>query len=110
MTVVSGQPSSSKWWWNGAIRKTRRPNTRKLTTWTMTETVSRTKRPPRIGSSRSRLSSRQSAASPDPMASEPVSPIMILAGAAFHHRKPRQAPASATEASARSIAEAGSTW
>ena len=31
------------------------------------------------------------------MASEPVSPMKIRAGAAFHHRKPRQAPASATD-------------
>ena len=44
------------------------------------------------------------------MASDPVSPMMILAGAAFHHRKPMQAPASATATSARSMAEAGSTW
>ncbi len=45
---------------------------------------------------------------PTPMASEPVSPMKIRAGAAFHHRKPRQAPASAMEARARSRAEA--TW
>ena len=44
------------------------------------------------------------------MASDPVSPMMILAGAAFHHRNPMQAPASATATSARSIADAGSTW
>ena len=44
------------------------------------------------------------------MASEPVSPMMILAGAAFHQRKPMQPPASATDTSARSTADAGSTW
>ena len=44
------------------------------------------------------------------MASEPVSPMKILAGAAFHHRKPMHAPARATAASARSMADAGSTW
>ncbi len=69
-----------------------------------------TKRPPMTSSSRSRLRSRQSAARPAPMANDPVSPMMILAGAAFHQRKPMHAPASATETSARSIAEAGSTW
>jgi hypothetical protein len=44
------------------------------------------------------------------MDSEPVSPMIILAGAAFHQRKPMQAPANATATRARSIAEAGSTW
>src|SRR5665213_4569664 len=42
---------------------------------------------------RSRFISRHRAARPDPMDSEPVSPMKILAGTAFHHRKPRQAPA-----------------
>ena len=59
-------------------------------------------------SSRSRFISRHRAASPDPMASEPVSPMKILAGAAFHHRNPRQAPARATAARARS--RASGTW
>ena len=40
MTVVSGQPPSSKWWWIGAMRKTRRPKSRKLPTWRITDTVS----------------------------------------------------------------------
>ena len=31
-------------------------------------------------------------ASAPPRASEPVSPMKILAGEAFHHRKPKQAP------------------
>ena len=37
-----------------------------------------------------------------PRASEPVSPMKILAGAAFHHRNPMQAPAVAAAISARS--------
>ena len=78
--------------------------------WRITDTVSITKSPPMMRSSRSRLSSRHRAASPAPMASDPVSPMMILAGAAFHQRNPMQAPASATDTSERSIAEAGSTW
>jgi hypothetical protein len=59
----------------GAIRSTRRPKARKLITWAMTESVSITNKPPMIGSSRSRLSSRHTPASPDPMASDPVSPM-----------------------------------
>ena len=41
-------------------------------------------------------------ASAAPMAIEPVSPMKILAGLAFHHRKPKQAPANATATTARS--------
>ena len=37
-----------------------------------------------------------------PMAMEPVSPMKIRAGLAFHHRKPKQEPASAVETTARS--------
>ena len=37
-----------------------------------------------------------------PSASDPVSPMKILAGAAFHHRNPIQAPAVAAAISARS--------
>ena len=40
------------------------------------------------------------------MANEPVSPMKILAGAAFHHKKPKHAPASATDERARSNARA----
>ncbi len=108
MTVVSGQPTSSKWWWSGAMRNTRRPKTRKLTTWITTDSVTMTNRPPMTGRRSCRFICRHSAARPDPMASEPVSPMKIRAGAAFHHRKPRQAPASATEASAMSSAD--DTW
>ena len=108
MTVVSGQPMSSKWWWSGAIRNTRRWKTRKLMTWMTTDRVTITNRPPMMTSRRSRFISRQSAARPEPIDSDPVSPMKIFAGAAFHHRKPRHAPARATEASARSRASA--TW
>ena len=37
-----------------------------------------------------------------PRASEPVSPMKILAGEVFHHRKPTQAPARAAAMTARS--------
>ena len=41
-------------------------------------------------------------ASPPPSAREPVSPMKILAGEAFHHRKPKQAPVMAEASTARS--------
>src|SRR5690606_1173234 len=47
MTICgSVQPICSKWWWIGAILKTRLPVSRKETTWTITEIASSTKRPP----------------------------------------------------------------
>ena len=45
-----------------------------------------------------------------PSASEPVSPMNTCAGAAFHHRKPTQAPSIAAATIARSSEPAGSTW
>ena len=53
------------------------------------------------GSSSVRLVTDSPAIRP-PSASEPVSPMKIRAGAAFHHRKPMQAPAVAAATSARS--------
>jgi hypothetical protein len=90
------------------MRKTRFPKTRKLTTWMTTDSVSMTNRPPMTGSSSCRFICRQSAASPEPMARDPVSPMKMRAGAAFHHRNPRQAPARATDDRARSRADG--TW
>ena len=105
ITVVSGHPPNSKWWWSGAIRKTRRPSSRKLPTWRMTDTVSMTKSPPMMGNRSAVLVDSASAARPAPMANEPVSPMKIFAGAAFHHRKPAQAPsmAAATTAVSRKL-------
>ena len=57
----------------------------------MTDSVSITNRPPMIGSSSTVLVLRASAARAAPMASEPVSPMKICAGAAFHHRNPAHA-------------------
>src|SRR5690606_38854871 len=45
-TVDSGQPSCSKWWWIGAMRKTRLPVRLNTITWMMTEAVSITNSPP----------------------------------------------------------------
>ena len=54
--------------------------------------------------------SSESPAIAAPSASEPTSPMNTCAGAAFHHRKPRQAPIIAAATMARSSAPAGSTW
>ena len=53
MIFVSDQAISSKWWWTGAISKTRRRDILKLITWIATESASITKIPPRMISSSS---------------------------------------------------------
>jgi phospho-N-acetylmuramoyl-pentapeptide-transferase len=69
---------------------------------TMTDSAMRTKRPPTSTSSSSvRLVMARPASAP-PSASEPVSPMKILAGDAFHHRNPKQAPMIAAATTARS--------
>src|SRR5437764_606927 len=92
ITVNSGQPSNSKWWWIGDILKIRRWNPRNEITWRMTEAVSITYRPPRITRSSWVLVVIARAPKKPPSASEPVSPMKIRAGAAFHHRNPATLP------------------
>jgi hypothetical protein len=104
MTVVSGQPPSSKWWCTGAMRNTRRPVMRKLPTCTITDSVSNTNSAPTIGSSSCTLSVNASPARPAPMASAPVSPMNTWAGGAFHHRNPVMAPTMAAAETDRSRA------
>ncbi len=104
ITVVSGQPTSSKWWWMGAMRNTRRWKVWNTATWMTTDMVIITNSPPTTGSSRWVLVVNASAPRPVPSASEPVSPMKILAGAAFHHRKPAQLPPRAAAMSDRSSA------
>ena len=58
----------------------------------MTESVIVTNRPPRMTTSSSVRVRIARPASAPPRASEPVSPMKILAGEAFHHRKPKHAP------------------
>ena len=100
--VTSPQPSSSKWCCSGAIRKTRLPVSLKEPTWMMTDRVMVTNRPPRMTSSSSVRVVMARPASAPPSASDPVSPMKILAGEAFHHRKPKQAPMTAAATTARS--------
>ena len=58
----------------------------------MTETVSRTNKPPIIASTISCLTIIATAAKEPPKDKEPVSPIKIFAGGALYQRKPRQDP------------------
>ena len=67
-----------------------------------TDMVIRTNRPPSMASSSSVREQMARPASAPPSASEPVSPMKILAGEVFHHRKPKQAPISAEATTARS--------
>ena len=91
---------------------TRRRNPRYAMTCASTDAVSTTGRPARIGSrSAVRVSSARPAIAP-PIASEPVSPMMMRAGAAFHQRKPAQAPniAAATIAWSWACAVPAPSW
>src|SRR5438132_8711037 len=92
----------------GAMRNTRRLKKRKAATCTTTERVTRTKTPPRMGSKRWVFVVRASAARPAPMAWDPVSPMKMRAGAAFHHRKP--AAAADMEMATSDRSRAGPTW
>ena len=105
MTIVTScQPSSSKWCWSGAIRNTRLPVSLNEATWMMTERVIVTNRPPRMTMRNSvRVVMARPAIAP-PRASEPVSPMKIFAGAAFHQRNPKHAPIAAAATTARSWA------
>ena len=70
----------------------------------ITESVSTTNRPATMGKSSCVFVARERVANPVPIAKDPVSPIKICAGAEFHHKKPKQAPAIAAETTAKSKA------
>jgi hypothetical protein len=74
----------------------------KKPTCKITDITSITSRPPKITNNSSVRVMIAIPASAPPRESEPVSPMKIFAGSAFHHRKPKQAPASATATTARS--------
>ena len=101
-------PRSSKWWCSGAIRNTRRPVPvrRRVNlnqpVWMMPDSVTTANRPPRTTSSNSVRDRMARPAIRPPSAIEPVSPMKICAGEAFHHRKPKQALIAAAATSARS--------
>ena len=108
ITVNSGQPASSKWWWIGDIRKIAPPEPRNEITCAITDSVSITNSPPMMTSSRRVFVTSASAPNSPPSASAPVSPMKMRAGAAFHHRNPVAAPiiAAATIAASCSIGAA----
>ena len=102
MIFVSDQAWSSKWWWIGAIRKTRLRKVWKAKTWIRTERASITKMPPRMISSTSVLVITAIAAIPPPSPSDPVSPMKIEAGNELNQRNPTQEPTRQPATSARS--------
>ena len=108
MTVVGSQPASSKWWCNGAMRNTRRPVPVRIRVslnqpvWMIPEMVIIANRPPSTTSSSSTWHRIARPAISPPRAIEPVSPMKICAGGAFHHRKPKHAAIAAPATSATS--------
>ena len=74
-------------------RRRRRPDALNTAIWTATDPASITLMPQISTSNRWVLSVSARNASADPIPSAPTSPMKIRAGAAFHHRNPRQAPA-----------------
>ena len=87
------------------MRKTSRPVSLKLATWTMTDTVSSTNSPPMMASTSSCLVMTLMQPSAPPQESEPVSPMNTIAGGALNHRKPRLAPTSAPQQAAMKSAD-----
>ena len=92
MIFVSDHAIISKWWWIGAIRKTRLRKVWKEKTWIRTLSASTTKMPPSRISSSSVFVITASPAIAPPSPSDPVSPMKIVAGNALNQRKPTQAP------------------
>src|SRR3546814_806195 len=80
ITRGSGQPLSSKWWWIGAIRNTRRPVSLNEATWIITDSVSMTNTPPMITSTSSWRTITAMVPSTAPSASAPMSPMNTIAG------------------------------
>src|SRR5690606_30783231 len=82
-TWLSVQPSFSKWWWIGAMRKTRLPVVLKWTPWMMTERISTTTSPPMMARTISCLLATATAPIRPPSASEPDSAMKIAAGSTW---------------------------
>src|SRR2546423_13297650 len=92
MILVSDHAISSKWWWTGAMRKTRLRKRWNENTWIATESASITKMPPMIRSSTSVWVITAMAAIAPPRPSDPVSPMNTAAGNELNHRNPTLAP------------------
>src|SRR6266581_850781 len=80
MIFVSDQAFISKWWWIGAIRKTRLPQRLKLNTWMITDSASIRKMPPIRSSRNSVFITIAKAASAPPMPVEPVREVHAVRG------------------------------
>ena len=78
------------------------PVSLKEITWTITETASKTNRPPVIAKTISCFVTTPTAPKEPPNAKEPVSPINIFAGGALNQRKPIDAPIIAPQKTATS--------
>ena len=101
--VTSFQPSNSKWCCSGAILNSRLPpEILNQPTWSTTDAVMTTNSPAITAINSSVRVRIERLARAPPIASEPVSPMKIFAGDAFHQRNPKQAPAMAIETTARS--------
>src|SRR5215213_4582379 len=108
-TCGSVQPSCSKWWWMGAILKTRFPVSLNEATWMITDMISSTNSPPTMARTISCLAATAIVPRSPPRASEPVSPMKIWAGGALNQRKPMPAPISAPQITASSPVP-GTKW
>ncbi len=76
----------------GAIINTLLPVNLNEITWIITETVSKTNKPPIIARTISCFTIIATEAMEPPKDNEPVSPINILAGGALYQRKPKHDP------------------
>ena len=97
ITFDSLQPASSKWWWNGAILKTRLPVSLNDATWMITDSASMTKTPP---TNTSRNSCLMRSATVRARRRGPAirrHPMKMSAGYEFHQRNPRLAPTRAPQ-------------
>ena len=66
-------------------------------TWTITDTASKTNKPPVMANTISCLVIIPIAPNDPPKDKDPVSPINIFAGGALNHKKPRQEPITAPQ-------------
>ena len=92
VTLVSGQPWASKWWWRGEDKKTFSPQYFLERIWMTVDSASMTNTKPIIGSSNIELVKNATMASSTPSPIEPVSPIINLAGKTLNHKNANRLP------------------
>ena len=89
--VTSAQPESSKWWWRGDILNSHCLVSLKNPTWMITDIIDH-QQPGQDHQQQFGAGEDRHPGEHPTERSEPVSPMKIFAGAAFHHRNPKQAP------------------